>query len=131
MKRVFLAFAICAALMIVPMTATADKVTGSIQGLICVTSGTLCPVGKEDPVAAAEDVFVLLVDLPSKDYYYLPNVPRSVLVRHLNEQVTVEGNVDKNTRIINNVTAMYAGERKVWSPDIQKDIHRQLWPSGP
>ena len=77
-----------------PAWAIADTVEGSVQGFTCVTQGKICPAGKEDPVVAAERLFVVL----TKDdgYYFVPNVDRAVLARHINEQVRVRGTI--NTR---------------------------------
>lgn len=127
MKKILFALAIFAAMTIVPMTATADKITGSVQGLVCVTHGKVCPVGKEDPMAAAENVFVVLADMANKEYYFVPNVERTVLARHINEQITVEGKVDEAAKSIT-ASAIYVGDRKIWSTEMQEEMRRMLWP---
>ena len=75
-----------------PAWAIADTVEGSVQGFTCVTQGKICPAGKEDPVVAAERLFVVL----TKDdgYYFVPNVDRAVLARHINDQVRVRGTIN-------------------------------------
>jgi hypothetical protein len=108
----------------------AAGVTGSIQGFMCVTQGKVCPIGKEDAVAAVENVFVLLVDAAKDEYYFIPNVDRSVLVRHLNTQVTVEGTVDAKKKTIKAMDITSAG-KKVWSQNMQDEIYKDLWGSGP
>ena len=74
---------------LIPVWAPAATVEGSIQGLTCVTQGKVCPVGKEDPMIAAERVFVVLTK--DNDYYFVPNVDRGILARHINEMVRVTG----------------------------------------
>jgi len=112
--------------LLVPVFAMAASVTGSIQGFNCVTQGKVCPVGKEDPVAAVENVFVLLVDASKDDYYFIPNVDRAVLARHLNTQVTVDGTVDKKMKSIK-ATDISAGGKKVWSQDLEDAIYKDIW----
>ncbi|RPJ16046.1 MAG: hypothetical protein EHM30_07395 [Desulfobacteraceae bacterium] len=116
--------------LLVPVFAMAAGVTGSIQGFMCVTQGKVCPIGKEDAVAAVENVFVLLVDAAKDEYYFIPNVDRSVLVRHLNTQVTVEGTVDAKKKTIKAMDITSAG-KKVWSQNMEDEIYKDLWGSGP
>jgi len=70
--------------------AGATSVEGTIQGFTCVTHGKVCPVGKEDPTIAAERVFVVL-DKAGK-YYFVPNLDRGIMARHINKMVRVKGN---------------------------------------
>ena len=112
--------------LLVPVFAMAASVTGSVQGFQCVTQGIVCPIGKEDAVAAAENVFVLLVDASKGDYYFIPNVSRNVLVRHLNTQVTVDGTVNANMKTIKAMAISKAG-KKVWSQDMQDEIYQTLF----
>jgi peptidoglycan hydrolase-like protein with peptidoglycan-binding domain len=70
------------------------QVEGSVQGFLCVTLGKLCPTGKEDPVIATERVFVVLT--AGKNYYFVPNVDRGILARHLNERVRITGILSTN-----------------------------------
>ena len=76
-----------------PLAAFAGETTleGSIQGFTCVTQGKVCPVGKEDPLAGIERVFVLLID--DNNYYFVPNVDRAILARHINEKIRITGNL--------------------------------------
>ena len=68
---------ILCAISLMPALAMADAVVGTIQGFHCVTQGKVCPVGKEDPLAAVEKTFVLHVQ--GKDFYFVPNIDRAVL----------------------------------------------------
>jgi hypothetical protein len=54
----------------------------------------------EDPMAAAERVFVVLTE--DNTYYFVPNVDRAVLARHINDRVRVSGEL--NTKF-NAITA--------------------------
>lgn len=130
MRKLFKTTIIGILFLLVPVFAMAASVTGSIQGFNCVTQGKVCPIGKEDPVAAAENVFVLLVDASKDDYYFIPNVDRAVLARHLNTQVTVDGTVDKKMKTIK-ATDITASGKKAWSASMQDEIYKDLWGSGP
>lgn len=66
---------------LVPALAMGGVVEETIQGLTCVTFGKVCPVDKEDPMIAAERVFVVLVK--ADDYYLVPNLDRAILARHI------------------------------------------------
>ena len=86
-------------------------ITGSIQGFNCVTQGKVCPIGKEDPVLADENVFVLLVDAAKADYYVIGNVDRAILARHFNEEVKIDGKVNAKTKSIA-ASDLYTMDRK-------------------
>ena len=94
MKKFSLLILALLALIIFPTWAVAGSVEGSIQGFTCVTQGKICPTGKEDPMAAVERVFVVLTK--GKSYYFVPNVDRAVLARHINERVRISGKVAAN-----------------------------------
>ena len=126
MRKLFKTTIIGILFLLVPVFAMAASVTGSIQGFQCVTQGIVCPIGKEDAVAAAENVFVLLVDASKGDYYFIPNVNRNVLVRHLNTQVTVDGTVNAKMKTINAMEISAAG-KKVWSQNMQDEIYQTLF----
>jgi hypothetical protein len=85
MKKFLVPMIIGIVFLMAPVMAIGASVTGSIQGFNCVTQGKVCPIGMEDPVIAAENVFVLLVDAAKGDYYFIPNVDRGILARHINE----------------------------------------------
>ena len=78
-------------LVLLPMWAVAGTVEGSVQGFTCVTAGKVCPIGKEDPMIAAERIFVVLTKGGS--YYFVPNVDRAILARHINQNIRVSGDV--------------------------------------
>jgi len=78
-------------LVLLPVWAVAGTVEGSVQGFTCVTTGKVCPVGKEDPMIAAERIFVVLTKGGS--YYFVPNVDRAILARHINQNIRVSGDV--------------------------------------
>ena len=132
MRKLFKTTIIGLLFLLVPVFAMAASLTGSIQGFNCVTQGKVCPIGKEDPVAAAENVFVLLVDASKDDYYFIPNVDRAVLARHLNTQVKIDGTVDTKMKTIKatDITPVSSG-KKAWSASMQDEIYKDLWGSGP
>ena len=110
-------------LILLPVWASAGTVEGSIQGLQCVVTGKLCPVGKEDPMAAIEKVFVVLT--AGKNYYFVPNVDRAVLARHLNQRVRVTGTVSTKYPAINaqKIDVFQGGAWKTtWSWKMQADL---------
>ena len=91
MKKISLLCVIAFVFVLLPVCATAGSVEGSVQGFACVTQGTTCPVGKEDPMAAVERVFVVLTK--GGDYYFVPNVDRAAMARYINLTVRVTGTV--------------------------------------
>lgn len=125
MKKSFKTIIVGIVFLLVPVFAMAVSLTGSIQGFNCVTQGKVCPIGKEDPVAATESTFVLLVDASKADYYFFSNVDRAVLARHLNTQVTVEGTVDSKWKSIK-VAEISSGGKMVWSTVWQDEINKEI-----
>jgi hypothetical protein len=134
MRKLIVPMVIGVALMLTPFMAMAASVTGSIQGFNCVTQGKVCPIGMEDPVIAVENVFVLLVDAAKGDYYFVPNVDRAVLARHINEQVTINGTVNAKTKSIKATDISVKG-KKVWSVDMYDKVYQDIMggagPLGP
>jgi len=57
-------------------------------------------------------VFVLLVDAAKGDYYFVPNVDRGILARHINEQVRVDGVVNEKMKSIKADSLLYDGFQK-------------------
>ena len=115
------------ALVLLPVWAVAGMVEGSVQGFTCVTQGKVCPAGKEDPMAAAERVFVILT--AGKSYYFVPNVDRAVLARHLNDRVRVSGKVATNYPSIeaNKIEKFSKGAWKTsWTFSWQEEIDKML-----
>jgi len=111
----------------------AQRWQGSIQGLACVTQGKVCPINMEDPLIALEKTFVLL--LPGGGWYYLPNLDRAILARHLNRPVAVEGVLEAGSKaIMVNKLLVKRGEewREAWSPEMERELLEQLqgWGQG-
>jgi len=133
MKKKWLLVVILIGALLIPTSLLAAEMIGSIQGFNCVTQGKVCPVGKEDPVAAAEKVFVLYMGKEGK-YYFLPNVDRTVLARRLNTTVKINGTMDDKYNAIR-VDEIYAKEgnkwRKTWSVDLQDEIYSDILGSSP
>ena len=98
------------------------SMSGTIQGLISTCAGHVCRPGEEYIIAAAEDNFVLLTD--SGKYYFLPNLDRAVLARHLNTQVTIAGVVDNKWKTIQVASIMKDG-KKVWTATTQEEVDRE------
>ena len=121
-------FAVMISLTPLASFAAQTSVEGTIQGFNCVTQGTTCPVDKEDPMAGVERVFVLLTD--SNDYYYfIPNVDRAVLARHINEKIRVVG--EKNTKYksiqASQIHVMKKGDwKKVWDRTAEEDLLKEM-----
>jgi hypothetical protein len=134
MKIKYILFTIVLLIVLTPVSALAKEasVTGSIQGYFCVTQGKTCPVGKEDPMAAVETAFVLHVK--DSEYYFVPNVDRAVLARHINDMVRVEGDMSKDRKAIH-AKEIFVNEggkwMKVWSSNLEDDIYRDVWGTLP
>ena len=111
--------------MLVPVFAIGATLTGSIQGFNCVTQGKICPIGMEDPVIAVENVFVLLVDAAKSEYYFVPNVDRGILARHINQTVAITGTVNSKMKSIKASEISVAG-KKVWSVDLEDAIYKDI-----
>ena len=112
MKKLILLILAVSMVAFMPIVASAaDTIEGSVQGFTCVTQGKVCPVGQEDPMAAAERVFVVLTK--DNQYYFVPNVDRAVLARHLNERVKVIGKLNSKYNAID-ATQIDAYENGAW-----------------
>jgi hypothetical protein len=129
MKRFFAMMIISAVFLMLPILAIGATVTGSVQGFMCVTQGTVCPIGQEDPVAAVENVFVILVDAAKGDYYFVPNVDRAVMARHIGEMVTIEGTVNKAQKSIKASSITKKG-KKVWTTDMEYEALKKFQKLG-
>ena len=129
MKKFWVPMIIGIVFMMAPVMAIGASLTGSIQGFNCVTQGKVCPIGMEDPVIAAENVFVLLVDAAKGEYYFVPNVDRGILARHINEQVTIDGNVNAKMKSIKATSITIKG-KKVWSLDLEDQIYKDIMGSS-
>lgn len=111
--------------------AAATQIEGTIQGFNCVTNGKTCPVGKEDPVIATERIFVVL----TKDgkYYFVPNLDRAIMARHIARPVRVSGKIDPNYKSINaeSLEVMTGETWKVtWTTEMERDVARSFGVSG-
>jgi len=135
MRKFLVPMIIGLALLLTPFMVSAASLTGSIQGFNCVTQGKVCPIGMEDPIISVENVFVLLVDAAKGEYYFVPNVDRGILARHINEQVRIDGTVNAMTKTIH-ATEIYAMDarqwKKTWSVDMYDKIYQDIMGgSGP
>jgi hypothetical protein len=121
-------------ILLIPALAMAGAVEGTIQGFHCVTQGKVCPVGKEDPLAAVEKTFVLHVR--DKDFYFVPNIDRAVLSRYINKMIKIEGVIHTFSKESKSVKAndMYAKEngkwRHVWSKNKEDEIYYEIMGGG-
>ena len=111
--------------------ASAAEVSGRLVGHDCAHQGKVCPVDKLDPHLVLERDFVLVKT--DGDYYFLPNLPRTVKVRHVLETVTVKGKLDDkyNSIMVDKIHVSQNGKkREVWSQKSQSEIER-IWRISP
>lgn len=131
MKRFLAPIIIGMVILMAPVMAIGASITGSIQGFQCVTQGKVCPIGMEDPVIAAEQVFVVLVDAAKGEYYFVPNIDRGIMARHINEQVKVEGTINAKMKSIkaSNLYVMDAKKnwKKTWALDLEDKIYEDIF----
>ncbi|MCU7875901.1 MAG: hypothetical protein KZQ84_03720 [Candidatus Thiodiazotropha sp. (ex Lucinoma borealis)] len=78
-----------AALFAMPLSLSAETITGKINGHECAHHGASCPVEKLDPHIALESDFVLMMD--NGEYTFMPNLSRDIKVRYVLDTVQVEG----------------------------------------
>lgn len=100
---------------------------GTVLGFHCVMMGKTCPVGKEDPVVAAERVFVVVTS--GGNYYFVPNLDRAILARHITEKVRVTGTINsKYKSIVADVFEVYKNGKwkTVWSKKMQEEFYKEL-----
>ena len=88
-------------ILIASQASAAEKVTleGTIQGYNCITTGKICPAGKEDPWLETENVFALYTK--ENDFYLVSNMDRDALKVHTNEIVRITGEVDPKYKSVN------------------------------
>ena len=131
MKKVLL-FTILIGIFFVPALALAGEVVGTVQGLQCVTTGKTCPIGKEDPVIAAERVFVILT--AEDDYYFVPNLDRAIMARNITDRVKVTGTINKKFRSITAKTFQVWQSngkwKETWSEKIESEMLEELYGGG-
>ncbi len=130
MKRFFVPMLIALAIVAAPVYAVGAQYVGSIQGFNCVTQGKLCPVGQEDPVIAAENVFVLLVDAAKGEYYFVPNLDRGIMARHINQTARITGmaNMSLKSIVAEKLEIMGADRswKQAWTKQWEAEMYKQL-----
>lgn len=127
MKRNLILSIIFLAFVLIPSWAMAGSIEGTIQGFNCVAKGQFCPIDKEDPVIAVERVFVLLMD--SGEYYFIPNLDRAILARHIRHKVRITGDINKKYKSIKaeSFEVMEKGTwKKTWSEEMEKEFREQF-----
>ncbi|MFX0203016.1 MAG: hypothetical protein ACFFCW_43485 [Candidatus Hodarchaeota archaeon] len=123
-KKISLFFVLGCIFVLLPVWATAATVEGTIQGYDCVVTGTVCPTGREDPYVSTQSIFIVLTE--AKDYYFIPNIDRAVLARHVNQKVRVTGKMSSkyNSIMAETIEVMEKGSWKTaWSIEEQ----RKMW----
>jgi hypothetical protein len=132
MKKLSIILFSLAVLSFSPVLATADMVEGSVQGFTCITVGKTCPIGQEDPLAAVESVFgVYTMD---GKFYFVPNVSRSVLARHINRPVRVSGRLNKQYSSIDadKIEAKQKGAwTTTWTLEAQERMFNDIYRNRP
>ena len=132
MKTNRIILTICTLILTMPGLALAGSYVGSIQGFNCVTQGKVCPVGREDPMVGAEQVFVLLME--ANKYYFVPNLDRGIMARHFNALVKIEGTTSDS---FNSIQArdLYVKEngrwKKAWSRNLEDEIYYEIMSGRP
>jgi hypothetical protein len=135
MRKLLVPMIIGVVFMLAPVMAIGASITGSIQGFNCVTQGKVCPIGGEDPIIAVENVFVVLVDAAKGDYYFVPNVDRGIMARHINQMVKVDGTINAKTKSIK-ASDLYVQDankawKKTWSANWEDTIYDDIMGQNP
>jgi len=121
---------VCAmALFSIASLAADTTIEGTVSGYTCVVLGKTCPVDMEDPIIAAEKLFVIVK--ADGSYYLVPNLDRAILARHLTEKVRVTGALNDKYRSMNAKTLDTYGTAKgtwktVWSLAMEEEARRML-----
>jgi hypothetical protein len=116
---------------LLPVFAGAATVEGTIQGLNCILNEKLCPVGLEDAVIAQEEFFVVYTN--TQNYYFVPNLDRAILARHINTIVRVSGTLDKKHKVIQANKLEVLNKKKwvkVWTPKMEAEIQKYIYTPG-
>ncbi|GBC61442.1 hypothetical protein DENIS_2402 [Desulfonema ishimotonii] len=127
MKKQFFIFMAFMTVSLMTNFAAAQEVEGYIQGFNCVTTGKSCPAGKEDPVIATERIFVLYIG--KNAYYFVPNLDRGIMARHLGKKVRITGDTDPKYKSIKakSLQVQENGTWKTtWSEEMERDAARAL-----
>lgn len=111
------------ALLLMPLSAFADTLTGKINGLQCAISGFVCPVDQVDAMVTLERDFVL--QQADGSYYMLTNVDRSVKARYALKDVSVTGRVNKLYKAVD-VDTLQVGGKTVWSKKMQQELEEAM-----
>ncbi len=87
---------------------------GTFQGANCVVHNATCPKNNQDPHVALENDFVLLA--ASGDYYFLPNISRSLKVKYVGKNVKLSGKAKGHSIVVADI-AVKNGNRynSVWN----------------
>lgn len=111
------------ALLLMPLSAFAETLTGKINGLQCAISGFVCPVDQVDAMVTLERDFVL--QQADGSYYMLTNVDRSVKARYALKDVSVTGRVNKLYKAVD-VDTLQVGGKTVWSKKMQQELENAM-----
>ncbi len=117
------------ALLLLPILANADTITGKVTGLTCLVQGFICPIDKADPMINLEKDFVVVT--ASGDYYFLSNIGLGLKGKYALETIEVTGDVNKKYKSINVKSIKYKG-KVVWSQQMEDAMGKQFpFVSGP
>lgn len=109
----------------------AETFTGRLVGYECAEQGKTCPTDRLDPHIALERDFVLV--MPNGKYYFLVNINRDIKLRHVLENVSITGELDKK---FDSITVMEfkatqgSKERTIWSQEMEDAEFNRLYNSG-
>ncbi len=112
-----------AALVLAPLSAYAETVSGKINGLQCAISGFVCPVDQIDAMVSLEKDFVL--QQADGTYYTLTNVDRGVKARYALQEATATGTVNKFYKAME-VDTLQVGGKTVWSAKMQEELAAEM-----
>ena len=130
-KKISLLLVVVSVFGLLPVLATAATVEGTIQGYDCVITGTVCPTGKEDPYVATQRIFIVLTK--GKDHYFVPNVDRAILARHVNKSVRITGKMSSKYNSIKaeTIEVMEKGSwKEAWSLKVQQEMMQEQQKRG-
>ncbi|MBN2232880.1 MAG: hypothetical protein JW781_08695 [Deltaproteobacteria bacterium] len=131
MKKL-MALVVLLGLFLIPSPGLADEIVGTVQGFQCVTTGRICPIGKEDPVIAAERVFVVIT--AAGDYYFVPNLDRAIMARNITNRVRVTGMINQKFKSIRAKTLEVRQDdgswKMKWSEAMEKEMLDELYRGG-
>ena len=107
--------------------ATHQQVEGTVLGYACVTQGISCPEGGEDAVVSSEKIFVVQTD--DDGYFFVSNLDRAVLARHLGHRVRVTGDVDRKFQSVRaKILEVRRGDKweVAWSKEMENEMRRRM-----